>query len=124
MQILVFPASCVIFVSDNEVLQPLPISVGVVKDTASWLAVSAGTTALLSVVFQAFRESSVNHKSYILFVDAHSKGNRSYDNVDLIPHPPQLHFFPGSVVHFGVVIITFNFVFAQLSTHFFALLPR
>ena len=111
MQVLVLPPHRVVCVRDNEVLQTLPVSVGVVQNAVCKATVSASSANFLRVILQTFRQSSMHDKPDVTLVDAHAEGNRRDNYMDIVSHPTKLHVLPRRIAHLGVVEVTLDFVF-------------
>jgi hypothetical protein len=52
----------------------------------------------------------VHNEPDIAFIDAHTKGNRGNNYMDLIAHPSELNILAGSITHPRMVEVTFDLV--------------
>ena len=66
----------------------------------------------------------MNDEPHVSLIDSHTKGNRRYDDVDLIPHPLELYVFPCGIRHPSMVEITAHLVLAKLGAQDLTLVPR
>lgn len=65
----------------------------------------------------------MNNETYIFLIDAQAERNSCNDYIDFISHPPNLHTFPVSITHFGMIEIASDIVFTQLMAYKLAFLP-
>ena len=87
----------------------------VVQDAFGHLLVAPGSATLLCIPLKALRERIVDYKSDISFVDAHTKGNRCYNDLNLIVHPLSLDLLSAVIGDLSVVIITLNLIISLQS---------
>ena len=58
---------------------------------------------LLVVALQVLGQVEVEDEAHVGFVDAHAKGNRGYDDADIVAGESALISLPGFIVEAGVV---------------------
>lgn len=124
MEVFIFPGFGVLRVRDDEVLQTLPILVGVVQDAMGLIPIPPCATTLLGIVLQTLWDGGMDDKANIFLVDAQAKGYGCDDDVHLIPHPSDLHLLSVFVLHLGMIEVAFDVILTQLSAHLFTLLAR
>ena len=123
MQIFILPPHRIIIVSYDEIFQSFPIRIAIVKNTLSWVSISARSTALLRVILERFRNSCMDYKPDILLVDTHTKCDCRDDDVDLVSHPAELDVFSACVCHLGMVVVAFYLELREFGAELLAFLP-
>ena len=58
------------------------VTVLVEQDAIGFLSIPSSSPTLLVISFQGFRDSVVNHKADVAFVNTHAKGDRCTDNLN------------------------------------------
>ena len=87
----------------HELLEFLQVFVDIKCYTLAFTSVTTGTSRLLIVALEALGYIVVYDIAHIGFVDAHAKGYRGDDNVDLFQQECVLVLRTGSRVHTGMV---------------------
>jgi hypothetical protein len=88
------------------------------------LAVSASSTAFLSIVLQTLRQSSMDDKSNVFLIDAKTKCYGRYNNMHFVAHPSNLHLFSIFVTHLSMIVVASNVALTQFIAELFTLLTR
>ena len=57
------------------------------ENAPSWIAISAGTTALLIKVLQRFAHRMMDHKTTIVLINAHAESDGGHDYMGSILEP-------------------------------------
>ena len=101
----------------------MDVFITVISDTNTFSSISSGTSCFLVIPFQTFGNIIVNDKPYVRFINAHSEGDCSYNDVDLFHQEFVLIGTSGSCIHAGMIRSCFNAVYAKDFCQFFHFLP-
>ena len=111
MQVLLLSRPCVCPLANEEVVH-LAVAVCVVKDALCLFLVSARSAALLHIALKALWSGVVDHKAHVALVNAHTKGNRSNDHLNLVVHPLSLNLLAARIGQVCVIEVTLDLVIA------------
>ncbi len=62
-------------------------------------AIPASPSTLLIIILNALTETKMYHESHISLINAHSKGNSGYNNLNIFIHPIILYLCSFGVIH-------------------------
>ena len=110
MKVLFLARSCAGRVGDDEEVIPFSVAICIVQNALSFFLVTACSATFLDVPLQTLRHRVMDNKPYVSLVDAHTKSDCGYDDLNLITHPVGLDLLSSSVWEFGMVVVAFYLV--------------
>lgn len=106
MNVFILTRTSIVLIGDDEEIITFTVSISIVQDALSLLLVPPRTSTLLGVALQRLRHGVVNHKPHIFFVDAHSEGYCSNNNLQFILHPLLLDILAFVIAQLCMIVVT------------------
>ena len=107
----------------HKLSQFLHVLVGIESHTLTFTSISACSSGLLVIPFQALRHIIMNDKSYIRLVNTHSKSNRRNNHINVFLDEIILHSRTRRRIHSGMISAGIDTVRFQNFSQFFHFLP-